>query len=122
MALTPDPFTLFALYYLGVSPEGTYRFTNANQVARHLNWTPDMVLDYLKKHHMDPDRVLNLAFPLSQHQVDIQLAASEEPPERILERARLVYQSFQSALTGGQKRDWIKEIRDEQRADQERGK
>ena len=45
-AMNPDPFDVFCLYYLGLTPEGEVRFQNANQVAGRYNWTPDALLEF----------------------------------------------------------------------------
>ncbi|MDH4224157.1 MAG: hypothetical protein OEW12_00750 [Deltaproteobacteria bacterium] len=115
--MTPEQ--LFILYYLGISPEGTYRFVNANQVARLLNWTPEQLQETLKKNGMAPAAVLNLDFPLARHQVDLQMEALEIPPEKLLARAFEVYQAWRKAAGSSKKRDWLKEIREEQEADRE---
>ena len=117
--MNPDPFQIFCLYYLGLTPEGEVRFQNANQVARRFNWTPDMLLDFLRKHRLHPDLVLNTDFPLSRYQVDLQLAAREEDTERLHARALGIYEAF-TGVAGRKSRDWLKEIEEERRADQER--
>jgi hypothetical protein len=115
----PDPFQVFCLYYLGLTPEGTVRFQNANQVAKRFNWTPEKLLDFLHAHRMHPDLVLNTDFPLSRHQVDLQIAAQHEDPERLHARALRIYEAF-GQLAGRKRRDWLKEIEEERRADQAR--
>ncbi len=110
-----DPFALFCLYYLGLSPDGQYRFSNANQIARRLNWTVPDLLTVLSRHGLHPDTVLNTDFPLARHQIDIQLAAEAEPPQKLLGRATQIYEQFR--LHGGKRRDWLKEIEEEQEQD-----
>ena len=64
-------FEMFCLYYLGLNPQGEYRFLNANQVARQFNWTVDQLMTTLRKLDIHPDTVLNTDFPLARRQVDI---------------------------------------------------
>jgi hypothetical protein len=107
-----DPFGLFCLYYLGLTPEGEYRFSNGNKIAKQLNWTVGDLLTVLSKHGLHPDTVLNTDFPLARHQVDIQLASEVESREQLKARATQVYEQFR--MNAGKRRDWLKEIADEQ--------
>ena len=113
-----DPFVLFCLYYLGLTPEGEYRFVNANQIAGQFNCTVDDLMGRLRKHGIHPDTVLNTDFPMARHQVDIQIAASEEAPQELKARAQTIYEEFLGTV--GKKRDWLKEIEEEREADRER--
>jgi len=115
-----DPFALFCEYYLGLTPEGTYRFANANKMAKRLNVTPGDLLNLLRKHRMHPDAVLNTDFPMARYQVDIQIAADEHPPDELLRRARAIYEAFLGSA--GRPRDWAGEIEAEKKADRERGR
>lgn len=117
--MMPDPFQIFCLYYLGLTPEGEVRFQNANQVARHFNWTPEMLLKFLHDHRLHPDLVLNTDFPLSRYQVDLQIAAEREDSERLHARALGIYEAF-TGVAGHKRRDWVKEIEEERQADLER--
>ena len=110
-----DPFALFCLYYLGLNPVGQYRFANANQIAKQLNWTVADLLTVLSRHGLHPDTVLNTDFPLARHQIDIQLAAEGEPPHALHARAAQIYEQFR--LHVGKRRDWLKEIEEEQERD-----
>jgi len=107
-----DPFALFSLYYLGLTPEGQYRHANANQIAKQLNWTVADLLTVLSRHGLHPDTVLNTDFPLARHQVDIQIAAETESPGQLKGRATKIYEQFRQ--NAGKRRDWLKEIQQEQ--------
>ena len=115
-----DPFELFSLYYLGVTPEGQYRFANANQIAKLLRCTVDDLMAALRTHGIHPDSVLNTDFPLARYQVDIQIAAEKEKPEWLKEFAQRIYSDFRG--TAGKKRDWHSEIEREKQEDRERGR
>lgn len=117
--MSPTPFHIFCLYYLGLTPEGQVRFQNANQVAKRFNWTPDMLLDFLRKHRMHPDLVVNTDFPLARYQVELQLAAQHEDSEELHARALGIYEAF-TGVAGQKPRDWLKEIEEERKADMER--
>ena len=110
-----EPFELFCLYYLGLTPKGEYQFVNANQVARHLNWTVGELMQTLSKFQLHPDTVLNTDFPLARHQVDIQIAAQRDGPASLQGRAERIFQEFRASV--GKRRDWIKEIEEERRQD-----
>jgi hypothetical protein len=117
--MSPTPFHIFCLYYLGLTPEGQVRFQNANQVAKRFNWTPDMLLDFLRKNRLHPDIVLNTDFPLARYQVDLQIAAQVEDSEELHARALEIFEAY-SDVAGHKPRDWLKEIEEERQADQQR--
>jgi hypothetical protein len=112
-----DPFGLFCLYYLGLSPEGQYRFQNGNQIAKRFNWTVADLMEVLRKQGQHPDVVLNTDFPMARHQADLQIAAEEETPEELRARAREIWQEFRTRT--GKRRDWLAEIEREREQDRE---
>jgi len=117
--MSPTPFHVFCLYYLGLTPEGQVRFQNANQISKRFNWTPDMLMEFLRKHRMHPDLVLNTDFPLARYQVDLQLASQQEDSEELHARALEIYEAF-TGVAGQKPRDWLKEIEEEREADRQR--
>lgn len=119
LTMRDDPFGLFCVYYLGLTPEGQYRFSNANQIARQLNWTVADLLTVLSRHGLHPDTVLNTDFPLARHQIDIQLAAERESGEQLRMRAARIYEQFR--LHAGRRRDWLKEIEEEREQERQKG-
>ncbi len=113
-----NPFEVFCWYYLGLSPQGEYRFVNGNRIAKQYNCTVADLLAFLKKHQLHPDVVLNTDFPMARHQVDVQLAAQERGPEHALELATRVFAEFQGRV--GKRRDWLAEIEREREEERER--
>lgn len=118
--MTNDPSELFCMYYLGLTPEGEYRFANANQIAKRFNCTVDDVMGALRKHSLHPDTVLNTNFPLARYQVDIQIAAETGTLDTLKEFGSRIYADFLSKT--GNTRDWLAEIEREKQADRERGR
>lgn len=118
MKLAVDPFELFCLYYLGLSPEGDYRFVNGNQIAKRYNTTVDAVLHHLRSHDLDPDTVLNTDFPMARYQIDVQLAAESEHGPDALELASRIFEAYHSSR--GRRRDWQAEIEEERDEDRRR--
>ena len=116
--MSNDPLELFCLYYLGLTPQGEYRFANANRIAKHFNCTVDDLMGALRKHDLHPDTVLNTDFPLARHQVDIQIAAETETAATLKEFASRIYTDFRNKT--GKARDWLAEIEREKQADSER--
>ena len=117
MALS-NPFEVFCWYYLGLSPQGEYRFVNANQIAQQYNCTVADLMRFLDKHGLDPDRVLNTDFPMARFQVDVQMTAENTGPEQALEFAERIFAHFQTSA--GTRRDWLKEIEREKEEERER--
>ena len=118
MARSVDPFELFCWYYLGLSPQGEYRFVNGNQVAQIYNWTVNDLMDNLKKLKIEPDTVLNTNFPMARYQIDVQMAAGTRDAEQLLELASRIFGEFQQQR--GNRRDWLDEIKREQEEDRHR--
>ena len=112
MRNTYDALELFSFYYLGLSPEGVYRFANANQMARHYNTTVAEIMTALSAAELHPDTVVNTDFPMAKYQVELQLASQDGDPDKLREMASRIYEEFKSH--GGKRRDWIAEIQSEQ--------
>ncbi len=110
-----NDFEMFCLYYLGLNRNWEYRFLNANQIAKELNWTVNQLMAALQQLHIHPDTVLNTDFPLARHQVDIQLAADYLPGTHLQQMAQGIYDEFVRAA--GKRRDWLAEIERERDAD-----
>jgi hypothetical protein len=113
-----DPFGLFCLYYLGLSPGGQYRFQNANQIAKRFNWTVADLMEVLRKQGQHPDVVLNTDFPMARHQADLQIAVEMESPDEVRVRARVIWEEFRGRV--GKRRDWLAEIEREKEQERER--
>lgn len=114
-----NPFELFCLYYLGMTPEGQYQFSNANHIAARMNWSVDELMQTLRGHGLHPDTVVNTDFPLARYQADFQIAAENESPQRLKAFAERIYEEFRGR--GGKRRDWLAEIEQERQNDRGRG-
>ena len=114
-----DPFELFCLYYLGLTPEGTYQFVNANKLAARLNCTVDDLMGALRGHGLHPDTVLNMDFPMARYQVDVQMAAETESGDWLKDFAGRIYNEFRNHT--GKPRDWLAEIDQENREESDGG-
>lgn len=113
-----NPFELFCWYYLGLSPQGDYKFINGNQVAKIYNWSVDDLMETLRRHKIDPDTVVNTDFPLSKYQIDIQIAAENRSGDLLLEFATRIFNEFSASV--GNSRDWLAEIAREKEEDRYR--
>lgn len=111
-----DPFDLFCMYYLGLTPEGGYQFSNANRIAARLNWPVAELMQTLRRHGLHPDTVLHTDFPLARYQADFQIAAESESREQLLAFAERIYEEFRASA--GKRRDWLAEIQQEKQQDQ----
>ncbi len=111
-----DALELFSFYYMGLNPEGTYRFANANQLARFYNATVPEIMTALRVAGLHPDSVVNTDFPMARYQVELQLASIDGDPDKLRAMASRIYDEFRAHA--GKKRDWASEIESEQRAAQ----
>ena len=107
-----EPLELFSFYYLGLSPEGTYKFSNANQMARYFNTTVPDIMSALRAAGLHPDAVVNTEFPMALYQVELQLASIDGEPGKLLGMASRIYDEFRAHA--GKRRDWAAEIASEQ--------
>ncbi len=101
----PGRVELFAYYYLGFQPDGTYRFPNAHHVARWYNVGPEAVLRWLENYDLSPARVSKMQVELSGHSVDLQMEAPNLTPEGIQMRAAEILEDLDEAQPG--RRPWI---------------
>ena len=114
-----DPFDLFCQYYLGLTPQGGYQFSNANKVAARLNLTVAQLMQTLRGHGLHPDTVVHTDFPLARYQADFQIAAESESREAMVAFAEKIYQEFRGSV--GKRRDWLAEIEVEIQQDSDGG-
>ncbi len=114
-----EPFDLFCQYYLGLTPEGGYRFSNANKIAARLKWSVGKLMQTLREHGLHPDTVVHTDFPLARYQADFQIAAESESKEWLVAFAGKIYEDFRRS--GGKRRNWLAEIEQEQQQDQDEG-
>ena len=114
-----DPFDLFCQYYLGLTPEGGYKFSNANKIAARLRCTVAQLMQTLRGHGLHPDTVVNTDFPLARYQADFQIAAESESREWLVAFAEKIYREF--CRSKGKRRDWLAEIAQEKQHDMDGG-
>lgn len=102
-----DEFTLFCAYHLGITEDGGYRFQNIHQVARRFRTNAGVIRQVLADFRMDPDRIVQSDFDLTDAQVDVMLA-----PDGVsrVEMAREIFAAFRAAPM--RKRDWVRELAD----------
>lgn len=66
----PRPRDLFAVYHLGLHPDGSHRFANVADIARLYATDTATVSAWLKEAAIDPDTVGSVEFNLSALHVD----------------------------------------------------
>jgi hypothetical protein len=93
----PPRAELFGFYHLGLHPDGTYRFANANQVAAHYRVGPEAVLRWLEEYEIDPATAGRRAVELSRLSVDIQLELANLTPEGVRARVEEALAEYDSA-------------------------
>jgi hypothetical protein len=108
-----DQFTLFCAYYLGITPDGGYRFQNIHEVAKRFGVPAGVIKQLLQDFGMDTDSIVNSTFDMASAQVDVM-----HVPEGVdrMEIARAHFEQFLNAPRG--KRDWARELADDARANE----
>jgi hypothetical protein len=69
----PDRVELFGFYFLGIHPNGDYKFANSHQVAQHYKVTPQQVMIWLKQMDLAPRSILDRQFRLGEAQADLMM-------------------------------------------------
>lgn len=96
----PPRAELFGYYYLGITPDGEYKFPNAHRVAAHYGVSADAVLRWLEEFGLAPAAVGRKTIELSRHAVDLQLELPNLTPGAVRERVAEVLEEFDGAGRG----------------------
>lgn len=89
-----EPKALFALYHLGLDANGSYRFRNLAQCARHLQLDHARLRQLLSAARIDPDTVGHVDFPLSTFHAEAQFVA-QSAAQALIDTA---WSGYQEAL------------------------
>ncbi len=95
----PPRAELFAFYYLGITPAGTYLFPNINQLARHYNASVECVLNWLMQYGLDSATVGKKSIELSRHSMDLQFELGNMTPEVLQKKIQAILAEFDEART-----------------------
>lgn len=101
----PPRAELFGYYYLGITPEGTYQFPNANQVANTYKVSVEAVLRWLEEEGLDSATVGKKSIELSRHGVDLQMELGNLEPEVLRKRIESILNEFDRARPG--RKPWV---------------
>lgn len=100
----PPRAELFGFYYLGFTPDGRYKFSNLNHVARHYGVGPQVVLRWLEELHLSPHHVLHRHFDVAGAQLEIQLSVETSTTEELRGRVDDFLNELDGAPAG--RRPW----------------
>lgn len=93
----PSRLELFTFYFLGISPDGSYRFPNVHHVARRYGVSADAVLRWLDELDLSPSEILRKDCPLAAMQTDLQLELEDLLPEEVTGRAEEILATVDEA-------------------------
>ncbi|MDX2175842.1 MAG: hypothetical protein SF028_05170 [Candidatus Sumerlaeia bacterium] len=96
----PDRAELFGFYYLGLRPDGTYKYSNAHQVAAWYRVSSDAVLGWLDEYGLSPSVVARKRIEITGWSVDIQLDLPNLEPEGVRRRVAEAMEAFDEASGG----------------------
>ena len=96
----PDRIELFAFYYLGINPDGEYRFANAHHVGKYYSVSADAVMRWLDELDLKSSDVLRQRFNLSGPQLELQLDLPNLDPAGVRERAAVILAELDDAEGG----------------------
>jgi hypothetical protein len=93
-----DPFELFAQYHLGLLPDGTPRFQNANQIAARYGVAVGELNAWLKDAQLDAETADATDYDLPARHGEAQVVALDGTPEAALAFARKTYDEYRARL------------------------
>jgi hypothetical protein len=96
----PDRIELFAFYFLGVNPDGEYRFANAHHVARYYRVSSDAVLRWLGELDIEPRDILRQQFDLAGAQLELQLELPNLDPAGVRQRVKAILEELDGSEGG----------------------
>lgn len=99
----PDDFELFALYHLGLEPDGTGKFMNAHQIAARYGVTVAELTEWLRAAQIDADTAQATNYDLAEQHGEVQVLAMLGDKETALRFARHVFAEYKERLGGGGK-------------------
>src|SRR5579862_709114 len=94
----PDAFELFAQYHLGLLPDGTGRFQNANQIAARYGVPVEELSGWLAEARIDAATADGTDYDLPAQHAEAQVLAMLGDPAGALALARRVYDEYRARL------------------------
>ena len=95
----PNPFELYCMYYLGLTPDWDVRFHNIHAVARHYGVSADQVGAWLNQHHMGPEVMQHLDFNVARQHGEAQGIALGGSREDLKDFARQSFDEFRGKIS-----------------------
>jgi hypothetical protein len=94
----PDAFELFTQYHLGLLPDGTGRFQNANQIAARYGVPVGELNAWLTEAQIDAPTADGTDYDLPAQHAEAQVLAMLGDPQAALVFARRVYDEYRARL------------------------
>lgn len=94
----PDAFELFAQYHLGLLPDGSGRFQNANQIAARYGVSVAELSGWLAEDQLDASTADSTDYDLPKQHGEAQVLAMLGDPAAALSFARRVYDEYRARL------------------------
>ena len=94
----PSDFELFAQYHLGILPDGSGRFQNANQIAQRYGVSVSELSAWLKAARIDAETADGTDYDLPAQHGEAQVLAMLGDPAATLSFAQRVYDEYRARL------------------------
>jgi hypothetical protein len=94
----PEPFDLFAQYHLGILPDGTALFQNANQIAARYGVDVGRLNEWLRESQIDAETADGTDYDLPARHGAAQVLAMEGDRGKTLAYAFQVYDEYRARL------------------------
>jgi len=96
--MRPDAFELFAQYHLGLLPDGSARFQNANQIAARYGVSVEELTAWLAAEQLDAPTADATDYDLPAAHGEAQVLAMLGDPAATLAFARRAYDEYRARL------------------------
>jgi hypothetical protein len=94
----PDAFDLFVQYHLGLLPDGTARFQNANQIAARYGVGVEELTAWLKSVQLDAETADGTDYDLPARHGEAQVLALDGDAAATIAFAQRVYDEYRGRL------------------------
>jgi hypothetical protein len=98
MAARPDDFELFAQYHLGLLPDGSGQFQNANQIAARYGVSVEELSGWLRDARIDAETADGTDYDLPGAHGEAQVLAMLGDRVATMELARRVFEEYRARL------------------------
>ncbi len=108
--MKPNPFQVYCMYYLGISPEGESRFYHIHAIARHFGTTREQVEQWLSSWGMEAERFPHMDFNVAKAHGQAQDLALSGRTDELHQFCRKSFEDLMSKTGQADRSRWFEDI------------